>query len=51
MDVEMRRGRYGEFKVFVDEQMVVDAGARAVLGILPRSRDVVTAVRGRLDEP
>ena len=50
-DVEMIHGRYGEFKVLVDGQMVIDAGALAALGVLPSSRKVVDAVRARLSRP
>jgi hypothetical protein len=48
VDVEMVRGRYGEFKVEVDGQTVIDPGALAVLGVLPSGRKVVEAVRARL---
>ena len=44
----MSRGRYGEFKVLVDGQTIVDAGALAALGILPSSRKVVDTVRKHL---
>jgi hypothetical protein len=47
-DVEMVRGHYGEFKVFVDGEPVIDAGAPAFLGILPSSRKVLETVRERL---
>jgi hypothetical protein len=47
-DVEMVRARYGEFKVQVDGETVVDGGAWAVLGVLPSGREVVEAVRSRL---
>ena len=43
----MVRGRYGEFKVLVDGQAVIDGGAMAALGVLPSGR-VVAAVRGSL---
>ena len=48
VDVEMVRGRYGEFKVLVDGETVVDAGALAALGVLPSGRKVLEAVRARL---
>jgi hypothetical protein len=48
VDVEMVRGRYGQFKVLVDGETAVDAGALAALGILPSRREVVEAVRARL---
>lgn len=44
----MVRGGYGEFKVQVDGDPVVDAGAMAALGVLPSGRKVVEAVRARL---
>jgi hypothetical protein len=44
----MVRGRYGEFKVLVDGQTVIDAGSLAVLGVLPSGRKIVEAVRARL---
>jgi hypothetical protein len=47
-EVEMVRGRYGEFKVLVDGDVVVDGGAKVVLGIMPSRRSVVDAVRARL---
>jgi hypothetical protein len=47
-EVEMVRGRYGEFKVLVDGETVVDAGALAALGVLPSGRKVLDAVRARL---
>ena len=49
-EVEMAHGRYGEFKVLVDET-VIDGGAFAVLGVLPSERKVVEAVRARLSPP
>lgn len=42
------RGRYGEFKVLVDREIVIDGGALAALGVLPSGRKVVEAVRPRL---
>jgi hypothetical protein len=47
-EVDMVRGRYGEFKVLVDGEPVIDAGAMAMLGVLPSARKVVDAVRRRL---
>jgi hypothetical protein len=49
-EVEMVRGHYGEFKVLVDGEPVVDAGALAALGVLPSGRKVVEAVRERLSK-
>ena len=44
-DVEMVRGHYGEFKILVDGQAVIDGGAAAFLGVLPSGRKVVAAVQ------
>jgi hypothetical protein len=45
IDVEMVRGHYGEFKVLVDGDTVIDGGAAAFLGVLPLGRKIVAAVR------
>ena len=47
-DVEMVRGRYGEFKVLVDGDTIIDGGGAAFLGVLPSGRKIVAAVRARL---
>ena len=47
-DVEMVRGNYGEFKVLVDGNTVIDGGAAAFLGVLPSGKKIVAAVRGSL---
>ncbi len=44
----MVHGRYGEYKVLVDGETVIDGGALAVLGVGPSGRAVVEAVRARL---
>jgi hypothetical protein len=49
-EVELVHGRYGEFKVLVDGDTVIDGGALAFLGVLPSRREVVDAVRARLSE-
>lgn len=46
--MDMERGNYGEFKVLVDGQLLIDGGALAFLGVLPSSKDVLEAVRARL---
>lgn len=48
-EVAMIHGSYGEFKVLVDDQIVIDAGALAALGVVPSARRIVDAVRARLD--
>jgi hypothetical protein len=47
-EVDMVKGHYGEFKVLVDGNTVVDGGALAALGVLPSARKVLDAVRLRL---
>jgi hypothetical protein len=47
-EVDMVRGRYGEFKVLVDGETVIDGGSLAALGVLPSGRKIVAAVRARL---
>ena len=46
--MDMVRGRYGEFKVLVDGNLVIDGGALAALGVLPSARRVTESVRDRL---
>ena len=50
-DVAMERGRYGEFKVLVDGRIAVDAGAWAILGVMPSAARVLAAVRAQLGDP
>jgi hypothetical protein len=47
-DVEMVRGHYGEFKVLVDGDTVIDGGAAAFLGVLPSQQKVLAAIQARL---
>ncbi len=47
-DVDLVHGRYGEFKVLVDGEIVVDGGALSFLGLLPSAQKVVNAVKERL---
>jgi len=46
----MVHGRYGEYKVLVDGETVVDGGALAALGIVPSGHKVLSAVRDRLSK-
>lgn len=48
-EVEMASGRYGEFKVLVDGNTIIDGGAAAFMGILPSGKKIVAAVRHSLD--
>ncbi len=47
-DVDMVHGKYGEFKILVDDAIVIDGGALAFLGVLPSARQVLEAVKARL---
>ncbi len=49
-DVEMAHGRYGEFKILVDGDIIIDGGALAFLGIMPSGNEIVDVVGGKLDE-
>lgn len=44
----MVHGRYGEYKVLVDGETVIDGGARVIVGVMPSGEKVVEAVRARL---
>jgi hypothetical protein len=48
IEVEMIRGHYGEYKVMVDGETVVDGGALVVIGVMPPARKTVELVRERL---
>ena len=44
-DVDLVKGRYGEFKIVVDGNVVIDGGALVTLGIMPSGRKIVDTVR------
>jgi hypothetical protein len=46
--VELVPGQYGEYKVLVDGETVVDGGRWVILGVMPPARKTVDAVRARL---
>lgn len=48
VDVEMVRGHYGEYKVLVDGEVVVDGGPRVIVGIMPSASKTLQLVRERL---
>jgi hypothetical protein len=50
-EVEKRSGAYGEFKVLVDGEVVVDGGALGFLGVLPAVGAVLDRVRERIATP
>ena len=47
-NVEMVRSRYGDFKVLVDGEVVVDGGSAAFLGIVPSGAKILAAVKDRI---
>jgi hypothetical protein len=47
-DVDMAQGRYGEFKVLVDGDTIIDGGNAVFLGVVPSGAKVLGAVRARL---
>ena len=46
--METVHGHYGEYKVLVDGETVVDGGPLVVLGVMPPARKTVDQVRARL---
>lgn len=48
IEVDAVRGHYGEYKVLVDGDVVVDGGALVIVGVMPSARDTVAKVRARL---
>jgi hypothetical protein len=49
-DIGMIHGSYGEFKVLVNERVVIDAGALTALGVVPSTRRIIDAVRAHLKD-
>lgn len=47
-DVDLIRGHYGEYKVLVDGETVVDGGPLVIVGVMPSGRKIVEKVRARL---
>jgi hypothetical protein len=48
IEVDAIRGQYGEYKVLVDGDVVVDGGAMVIVGVMPPARNTVAKVRARL---
>ena len=48
IEVETIRGHYGEYKVVVDGETVVDGGPAVIVGVMPSARKIVERVRQRL---
>ncbi len=48
VDVKMEHGRYGEYRVLVDEDLVFDGGIKVVFGAFPSVAQVEALVRQKL---
>jgi hypothetical protein len=48
IEVDAVRGGYGEYKILVDGDLVVDGGPLVILGVMPAARQIVEQVRARL---
>jgi hypothetical protein len=48
IDVDLIRGHYGEYKVLVDGETVVDGGPLVIVGVMPSARKIVEKVRAQL---
>jgi hypothetical protein len=48
VDVELIHGKYGEYKVLVDGEVVLNGGARVVMGLFPSIDSLVKVVRDRV---
>ena len=48
VEVETRHGRYGEYRVVVDGETVVDGGLKVAIGLMPPANNTVALVRERL---
>lgn len=48
VEVQMIRGHYGEYKVLVDGEVVVDGGPLVIVGVMPPARKTLELVRDRL---
>jgi hypothetical protein len=50
IEVETIRGHYGEYKVLVDGETVVDGGPKVIVGLMPSARMIIDRVRAQLDK-
>jgi len=50
-DVKMVHGSYGQFQILIDDAVVIDGGALAMLGVLPSLKRIVATVRDALAKP
>lgn len=51
IEVDRVNAGYGEYKVLVDGDTVVDGGAWVIIGVMPSARMIVRRVRERLQPP
>jgi hypothetical protein len=49
-DVDMVHGRYGEFKILVDGETLIDGGNAAFLGVLPSGAKIMAALKAQLSK-
>ena len=49
-DARVVHGSCGEFKVLVNDRVVIDAGALTALGVVPPTRRIIDAVRAHLED-
>ena len=48
IEVDTIKGSYGEYKVMVDGETVVDGGPLVIVGVMPPARKTIAKVRERL---
>jgi hypothetical protein len=48
VDVEKNHGNYGEYKVLVDGETVIDDGSKVIFGVFPSGKRVIEEVRRKL---
>ena len=48
IEVDAVKGSYGEYKVLVDGETLVDGGPLVMIGVMPSARKIVEQVRAKL---
>jgi len=48
-EVDMVHAEYGEYKVLVDGDLVIEGGPLRTMGVVPSGKKIVEAVRERLE--
>ena len=51
IEVDAIRGHYGEYKVLVDGETIIDGGPLVIIGVMPSARKTIDSVRARLAGP